>query len=169
TYMRTDSTNLSETALTAAREQARQLYGPEYVPDRPRVYRKKVKNAQEAHEAIRPAGDTFRTPGEVRGELDADSYRLYELSWQRTVASQMADARGTSATIRIGGTSSGGENVEFSASGKVITFPGFLRAYVEGADDPDAELEDRERRLPDVREGDPLATQELNPRGHTTS
>ncbi|ABW09775.1 DNA topoisomerase I [Parafrankia sp. EAN1pec] len=169
TYMRTDSTNLSETALVAARDQARTLYGAEYVPDRPRVYAKKVKNAQEAHEAIRPAGDHFRTPGEVRSELDGDSFRLYELIWQRTVASQMADARGTSATIRLGATSSSGEDAEFSASGKVITFPGFLRAYVEGADDPDAELEDRERRLPDVRRGDPLATRTLTPRGHTTS
>ncbi|KDA43240.1 type I DNA topoisomerase [Frankia sp. BMG5.23] len=169
TYMRTDSTNLSKTALTAARAQAASLYGPEYVPARPRTYAKKVKNAQEAHEAIRPAGDHFRTPGEVRGELDVDSYRLYELIWQRTVASQMADARGTSATIRLGATSSAGEDAEFSASGKVITFPGFLRAYVEGADDPDAELEDRERRLPDVRQGDPLTTRSLTPRGHTTS
>jgi len=169
TYMRTDSTNLSETALAAAREQARQLYGAEYVPDKPRVYTKKVKNAQEAHEAIRPSGDTFRTPGEVRRELDADGFRLYELIWQRTVASQMADARGTSATVRISGKSSANEDAEFAASGKVITFPGFLRAYVEGADDPDAELEDRETRLPDVRQGDPLTTRGLNPRGHTTS
>ncbi|WP_163548081.1 type I DNA topoisomerase [Candidatus Frankia nodulisporulans] len=169
TYMRTDSTNLSETALTAARAQAESLYGAEYVPAQPRTYTKKVKNAQEAHEAIRPAGDHFRTPGEVRGELDTDSYRLYELIWQRTVASQMADARGTSATIRLGATSSTGENAEFSASGKVITFPGFLRAYVEGADDPDAELEDRERRLPDVRQGDALAVRSLTPRGHATS
>ncbi|WP_066065164.1 type I DNA topoisomerase [Frankia sp. EI5c] len=169
TYMRTDSTNLSETALAAARDQARTLYGAEYVPDRPRIYAKKVKNAQEAHEAIRPAGDHFRTPGEVRPELDGDSFRLYELIWQRTVASQMADARGTSATIRLGARSTAGEDAEFSASGKVITFPGFLRAYVEGADDPDAELEDRERRLPDVRQGDALATRTLTPRGHTTS
>jgi DNA topoisomerase-1 len=169
TYMRTDSTNLSETALAAARDQARTLYGPEYVPDRPRTYAKKVKNAQEAHEAIRPAGDSFRTPGQVRGELDGDGYRLYELIWQRTVASQMADATGTSATIRLGATTSAGEDAEFSASGKVITFPGFLRAYVEGADDPDAELEDRERRLPDVRAGDPLAARSLTPRGHSTN
>ncbi|WP_045876658.1 type I DNA topoisomerase [Pseudofrankia sp. DC12] len=169
TYMRTDSTNLSETALAAAREQARQLYGPEYVPEKPRVYTKKVKNAQEAHEAIRPSGDTFRTPGEVRRELDTDGFRLYELIWQRTVASQMADARGTSATVRLGGKSSTNEDAEFAATGKVITFPGFLRAYVEGADDPDAELEDRETRLPDVRQGDPLATRGLNPRGHSTS
>jgi DNA topoisomerase-1 len=169
TYMRTDSIALSETAVTAARSQASQLYGPEYVPEKPRSYSRKVKNAQEAHEAIRPAGDTFRTPGEVAGQVNSDEFRLYELIWQRTVASQMADATGTSATIRLGATSSSGENAVFSASGKVITFPGFLRAYVEGSDDPDAELEDRERRLPPVREGDRLDVRSLDPRGHSTS
>jgi DNA topoisomerase-1 len=173
TYMRTDSTSLSETAIAAARDQARQLYGPEYVPERPRTYSRKVKNAQEAHEAIRPAGDTFRTPGQVAGQLNGDEFRLYELIWQRTVASQMADATGTSATVRLSATvGSGpdeGSDAVFQASGKVITFPGFLRAYVEGSDDPDAELEDRERRLPPVREGDRLTTRELTPRGHTTS
>ncbi len=169
TYMRTDSTALSETAITAARTQAAQLYGPDHVPDKPRSYSRKVKNAQEAHEAIRPAGDAFRTPGEVSGSLKGDEFRLYELIWQRTVASQMADATGTSATIRLGATSSTGEDAELSASGKVITFPGFLRAYVEGSDDPDAELEDRERRLPAVRPGDALVTRELTPKGHSTS
>jgi DNA topoisomerase-1 len=169
TYMRTDSIALSETAVTAARSQAAQLYGAEYVPDRPRSYSRKVKNAQEAHEAIRPAGDTFRTPGEVAGSLNSDEFRLYELIWQRTVASQMADATGTSATIRLGATSSSGEDAVFTASGKVITFPGFLRAYVEGSDDPDAELEDRERRLPPVQEGDRLDVRSLEPRGHATS
>ena len=122
------------------------LYGAEYLPDVPRRYDSKVKNAQEAHEAIRPSGDRFRTPAQTG--LTGDEFRLYELIWQRTVASQMADATGTSATIRMGATSSAGEDAVFSASGKVITFPGFLRAYVEGSDDPDAELEDRERRLP---------------------
>jgi DNA topoisomerase-1 len=169
TYMRTDSIALSETAVAAARAQAAHLYGPEYVPDQPRTYTRKVKNAQEAHEAIRPAGDTFRTPGEVAGSLNSDEFRLYELIWQRTVASQMADATGTSATVRLGASSSAGEDAVFSASGKVITFPGFLRAYVEGSDDPDAELEDRERRLPPVREGDRLDADELEPRGHSTS
>jgi DNA topoisomerase-1 len=173
TYMRTDSTALSETAVNAARNQARQLYGPEYVPERPRSYTRKVKNAQEAHEAIRPAGDTFRTPGQLAGQLNGDEFRLYELIWQRTVASQMADAVGTSATVRLAApVASGpdaGQAATFQATGKVITFPGFLRAYVEGSDDPDAELEDRERRLPPVREGDALATRELTPRGHTTS
>src|SRR3712207_2184234 len=137
--MRTDSTNLSETAVQAARQQARELYGPEYVPDAPRTYSKKVKNAQEAHEAIRPSGDVFRTPGELARELSGGELRLYELIWQRTVASQMADARGVTAIVRVGATTADGTDAEFSATGKVITFPGFLRAYVEGSDDPDAE------------------------------
>jgi DNA topoisomerase-1 len=169
TYMRTDSTTLSESALAAARDQARALYGPQYVPERPRTYTRKVKNAQEAHEAIRPAGDAFRTPSELAGELDSDGRRLYELIWQRTVASQMADATGTSASVRVGGRSHAGEDVEFAASGKVITFPGFLRAYVEGADDPDAELEDRERRLPELAEGDTVDLAELTAQGHATA
>ena len=169
TYMRTDSSNLSETAITAARQQARDLYGPEYVPDAPRRYAGKVKNAQEAHEAIRPSGDVFRTPGELAREVSGDELRLYELIWQRTVASQMADARGTSSTIRLGARTADGTDAEFTASGKVITFPGFLRAYVEGSDDPDAELETTERRLPVVTVGDALAVQELEPQGHTTS
>ena len=168
TYMRTDSTTLSEAAVAAARAQARDLYGPDYVPEQPRVYTRKVKNAQEAHEAIRPAGEHFRTPGQVAGELSADERRLYELIWQRTIASQMADARGTSVAVRLGATSTAGEDAEFSATGKVISFPGFLRAYVEGADDPAAELEDRERRLPPVAEGDQLAAVTLTPEAHAT-
>jgi len=169
TYMRTDSVNLSETAVAAARQQARQLYGPEYVPEAPRRYTSKSKNAQEAHEAIRPSGDAFRTPGELAGEVTGDEVRLYELIWQRTVASQMADARGTSASIRLGARTADGTDAEFAASGKVITFPGFLRAYVEGSDDPDAELESTERRLPRVAVGDGLAVTSLDPQGHTTS
>jgi DNA topoisomerase-1 len=169
TYMRTDSVNLSETAVAAARQQARQLYGPEYVPEAPRRYTSKSKNAQEAHEAIRPSGDAFRTPGELAGEVTGDELRLYELIWQRTVASQMADARGTSASIRLGARTADGTDAEFAASGKVITFPGFLRAYVEGSDDPDAELESTERRLPRVAGGDGLAVTSLDPQGHTTS
>ncbi|MDQ6910759.1 MAG: type I DNA topoisomerase, partial [Actinomycetota bacterium] len=141
TYMRTDSTSLSETAEKAARQQARELYGPDYVPDQPRRYQRKVKNAQEAHEAIRPAGDTFRTPDQVARELGRDELALYELVWKRTIASQMADVRGRSVQVRLGATSSGGEGAEFAATGKVIEFPGFLRAYVEGSDDPDGELE----------------------------
>ncbi len=168
TYMRTDSTNLSETALTAARQQARELYGDEYVPPEPRRYVRKVKNAQEAHEAIRPAGDAFRTPGSVADELSADEFRLYELVWQRTLASQMADAVGTSVSVRLGGTSTTGERAEFSASGKTITFPGFLRAYVESLDD-DTDRDDSERRLPRLRRDQPLNARELTPQGHTTS
>ena len=169
TYMRTDSTTLSETALTAARTQARELYGAEYVPDAPRRYERKVKNAQEAHEAIRPAGDSFRTPASLRGELSSDEYRLYELIWQRTVASQMADAVGRSVTVRVGGASSSGEDVEFSASGKVITFPGFLRAYVEETEDDTAERDDRETRLPHVEHAQPLTANRIEPQSHSTS
>ena len=166
TYMRTDSTTLSNEALTAARAQARSLYGDDYVPAQPRRYDKKVKNAQEAHEAIRPAGDAFRTPEQTG--LHGDQRRLYELVWMRTVASQMTDAVGQSIVVRLGGTSSAGEDAEFGTSGRVITFPGFLRAYVEGTDDPDAELEDREIRLPALAVGDRLAVESLTPEGHST-
>ncbi|HEX9529782.1 MAG TPA: type I DNA topoisomerase [Acidimicrobiales bacterium] len=167
TYMRTDSTTLSSTAMDAARSQARALYGPDYVPDSPRRYEKKVKNAQEAHEAIRPAGEVFRMPDEAG--LNGDEARLYELIWKRTVASQMADARGQSAQVRLGGVApDGGEDVELAASGKVITFPGFMRAYVEGADDPDAELEDQEVRLPAMRQGDAVSTVAVEAKTHTT-
>ncbi|GAB2572932.1 type I DNA topoisomerase [Streptomyces capparidis] len=166
TYMRTDSVTLSETAVAAARSQVRQLYGPDYLPDTPRTYTGKVKNAQEAHEAIRPSGDRFRTPAETR--LSGDEFRLYELIWMRTVASQMKDAVGQSVTVRVGGRSADGRDAEFSASGKIITFHGFLKAYVEGRDDPDAELDDRERRLPQVAEGDPLTADEISADGHST-
>ncbi|BFV58449.1 type I DNA topoisomerase [Kitasatospora sp. CMC57] len=166
TYMRTDSTTLSETAITAARTQVTQLYGADYLPDAPRTYASKVKNAQEAHEAIRPSGDRFRTPAETG--LSSDEFRLYELIWMRTVASQMKDAVGKSVTVKVGGRAATGQDVEFSASGKIITFHGFLKAYVEGADDPNAELDDRERRLPQVTEGDALAAEQLNPEGHST-
>jgi len=173
TYMRTDSTSLSETALNAARTQAAQLYGPEYVPDQPRRYAKKVKNAQEAHEAIRPAGDSFRMPEQVAREVAPDEAALYELVWKRTIASQMADVRGKSVQVRITGRSSSdgtapAQDAEFSAGGKVIEFPGFLRAYVEGSDDPDAELEDREVRLPALTVGDTVAAEALEPKDHST-
>jgi DNA topoisomerase-1 len=167
TYMRTDSTTLSEEALNAARTQARALYGDQFVPTAPRRYDKKVKNAQEAHEAIRPAGDTFRTPEQTN--LTGDQRRLYELVWMRTVASQMADAVGQSMAVRLGAVSSDGRDALFATSGRVITFPGFLRAYVEGSDDPDAELEDREVRLPALAVGDALSVIELEAEGHTTS
>lgn len=166
TYMRTDSTTLSDSAVKAARSQVRDLYGGDYLPDKPRVYAKKVKNAQEAHEAIRPSGDTFRTPAQTG--LSGPEFRLYELVWKRTVASQMKDAVGESVTVRIEGTSSDGEVAEFTATGKTITFHGFLKAYVEGSDDPAADLDDRERRLPVLEEGDPLKAQNLEPEGHST-
>src|SRR6516225_583670 len=159
TYMRTDSTTLSDEALTAARTQARQRYGAENVPDAPRRYERKVKNAQEAHEAIRPAGETFRTPEEVGRRLSGDELRLYEMIWMRTVASQMNDATGTSAQVRLTATvpegSAAGEEAEFSASGRVITFKGFLEVYEEGRDDdePDADSAE-ERMLPALAEGD---------------
>ena len=166
TYMRTDSTTLSETAVAAARAQVTQLYGADYLPPQPRTYAGKVKNAQEAHEAIRPSGDRFRTPAETG--LTGDQFKLYELIWKRTVASQMKDATGNSVTVKIGGTAADGRDVEFSASGKTITFHGFLKAYVEGADDPNAELDDRERRLPQVAEGDALSAEEITVDGHAT-
>ena len=169
TYMRTDSTTLSESAIAAARTQARQLYGEEYVSPSPRQYTRKVKNAQEAHEAIRPAGETFATPDAVRRELDGDDFRLYELIWQRTVASQMADARGTTLSLRIDGVS-GDQQVVFSASGRTLTFPGFLKAYVETVDElAGGEADDAERRLPHLRQGQRVDATELTPDGHATN
>jgi DNA topoisomerase-1 len=168
TYMRTDSTALSEAAVAAARTEVAERYGAEYVPRSPRVYRSKVKNAQEAHEAIRPAGDRFRSPEQVAGEVERDEARLYDLIWKRTIASQMADATGESVAVRLGGTASSGRDAEFATSGRVISFPGFLRAYVEGSDDPDADLEDRERRLPALAEGEGVTAEDLEAKGHET-
>lgn len=171
TYMRTDSTVLSNEALSAARSQAAELYGPQYVPDKPRLYASKSKNAQEAHEAIRPAGDRFRTPAQVSGRLRGDDFRLYELIWKRTVASQMADARGSTASVRLAATASDGQDAEFSASGTVITFRGFLAAYEEGRDEVrgDGDGADAERRLPQLAVGDGVSTRELEVSGHETS
>jgi DNA topoisomerase-1 len=166
TYMRTDSVTLSQTALNAARSQARQLYGAEYVPAAPRIYDSKVKNAQEAHEAIRPAGDAFKTPAQSR--LSGDEMRLYELVWKRTVASQMRDATGESVSVRLTGASSSGEQADFGASGKVIAFHGFLKAYVEGSDDPDAELDDNQRRLPPLAERDGVNVVRMDVAEHAT-
>jgi DNA topoisomerase-1 len=168
TYMRTDSVNLSDTAIAAARAQIAELYGDRFVPPQPRHYRGKVKNAQEAHEAIRPAGDTFRTPGEVAGGLSAEELRLYELIWQRTVASQMTDAVGSSVSVRIRATSTAGEVCDFAATGKTITDPGFLKAYVESSDDAEAEAEDVERRLPSLVKGQPLVAEALEATDHRT-
>lgn len=170
TYMRTDSTTLSESAINAARNQARQLYGDEYVHPSPRQYTRKVKNAQEAHEAIRPAGDTFATPGALHRELDGDEFRLYELIWQRTVASQMADARGTTLSLRIAGTAADGREVIFTASGRTITFPGFLKAYVETVDElAGGEADDAESRLPQLRQGQRVDATQLTADGHNTN
>jgi DNA topoisomerase I len=170
TYMRTDSTTLSESALTAAREQVASLFGADYVPPEPRRYERKVKNAQEAHEAIRPSGDRFRTPQDVKSELSADEHLLYELIWMRTIASQMKDAQGQTVSLRIAADSSANESVEFGASGTVITFRGFLAAYEEGRDaDRAAQEEDEERRLPNLSEGDSVELRALEPQGHETS
>jgi len=166
TYMRTDSVTLSETAITAARAQVRELYGDDFLPDKARTYTSKVKNAQEAHEAIRPSGNSFRTPASAG--LTGDEFRLYELIWKRTVASQMKDATGSSVTIRVSGAANDGRVAEFTSSGKVITFHGFMKAYVEGSDDPDAQLDDQDRRLPDVTEGQSLRAAELSAEDHTT-
>ncbi len=165
TYMRTDSTALSDQAVRAARSQIGRMYGDDYLPDQPRSYRNKVKNAQEAHEAIRPAGDRMRTADDLQRELKgSDEFRLYDLIWKRTVASQMADARIRRVTLRLAATSTSGEAVVFQATGRTIEFPGYLRAYVEGADDPDAELEDRESLLPLVEEGQRVDCTELRAR-----
>lgn len=170
TYMRTDSTTLSQSAIDAARNQARQLYGEEYLHPTPRQYTRKVKNAQEAHEAIRPAGDVFQTPGQLHGALDTDEFRLYELIWQRTVASQMADARGTTLSLRISGAASSGEQVVFNASGRTITFAGFLKAYVESIDEQaGGEADDAESRLPNLQQGQRVDAKELTADGHNTS
>jgi DNA topoisomerase-1 len=168
TYMRTDSTTLSASALKAARAQAAELFGAEFVPEKPRQYERKVKNAQEAHEAIRPSGDSFRTPQQLQKELSRDEHALYELIWIRTLASQMEDAKGQTVSLRIAGTSSADENVEFGASGTVITFRGFLAAYEEGRDETEAK-DDDERRLPNLAEGDAVTLKELQPQGHETN
>jgi DNA topoisomerase-1 len=161
--MRTDSTNLAQVAVDAARDLVEAEYGRQFLPDSPRVYRSKVKNAQEAHEAIRPAGHPFKLPEAIKPELNYDQFRLFDLIWKRTIASQMADATGHMITLTIEG---GG--AVFQVSGKTIDFPGFLRAYVEGSDDPEAELANQERLLPAVRIHDPLEARELQTKGHAT-
>ncbi len=166
TYMRTDSVALSETAVVAARAQAAEVYGAETVPEQPRSYARAVANAQEAHEAIRPAGDTFRTPQEVQ-ELGRDERALYELIWKRTIASQMKDAAGHTVKIRLGATTEAGEDAEFRAAGTVITFPGFLLAYESGKDEPGDDEE--ERRLPQLEVGQTIEATTLEPEGHETT
>jgi DNA topoisomerase I len=169
TYMRTDSTTLSEQAIRNSRDLIRKLYGQEYLSGEPRQYKTTVKNAQEAHEAIRPAGERFELPEELRDVLDAQELKLYELIWKRTMACQMAESRGQRVSIQIeGNPEGGGEPGTFQASGKTIEFPGYLRAYVEGADDPEAELADKEILLPPLATGDPLECLGLEPKGHAT-
>ncbi len=171
TYMRTDSTTLSDTAVRAARAEVRKQFGDDYLPDAPRTFSKKVRNAQEAHEAIRPAGDSFRHPDEVAGELPRSEARAYEMIWQRTVASQMNDAVGETVQIRITGISDGAgvsREVTFASSGTVITHQGFRRVYVEEVDDRDADPDADEGLLPPVAVGDPVAVVEVTPEGHTT-
>ncbi|MCP2326337.1 DNA topoisomerase-1 [Hamadaea flava] len=167
TYMRTDSVNLSESALTAARSQIAELYGPASVPPQARRYTGKVKNAQEAHEAIRPAGEHFRTPGDVARELSVEEFKLYELIWKRTLASQMTDAIGNSVSARIRAISTSGEEADFAASGTTITEPGFLRVYVESSDD-ETEDTDGESKLPQLVKDQKLTEKSLTPIGHTT-
>jgi DNA topoisomerase-1 len=169
TYMRTDSTTLSATALDAARRLVTERYGAEYLPGSPRTYGK-VEGAQEAHEAIRPSGDEFTDIEVVKKAFGptSDEARVYELIWKRTVASQMKDAKGESVQVRLAATATTSERVLFAASGKTITFPGFLRAYVEGSDDPDAALDDQETHLPQMEEGDEITTHELEAKGHET-
>jgi DNA topoisomerase-1 len=181
TYMRTDSPTLSQQAITAARTQASKLYGPETVPDKPRLYSGKNKSAQEAHEAIRPSGDTFRTPSELQGTLRGNDWKLYDLIWKRTVASQMADAKGSTATVTIAATRSEGslatteatgpiQVAEFSASGTVITFRGFMHAYEEGHDEERNEsAEPVEAKLPLLTADQALTLLEIEAKGHETS
>jgi len=168
TYMRTDSNTLSKEAVSAARRQVAELYGQDYLPEKPRIFTSKSKNAQEAHEAIRPAGEVFRTPSSLRGELDRDQQRLYEIIWKRTLASQMRDATGKRTTISLKGDGGADGPAIFTATGKVITFPGFLRAYVEGSDDPGAELADQEAVLPALSTGDLVETEGFEPTQHST-
>jgi DNA topoisomerase-1 len=163
TYMRTDSTNLAKAAIEDARRLVAEEYGNEYLPAEARVYKSTVKNAQEAHEGIRPAGHPFELPGLLRNELNADEFKLFEMIWKRTMASQMADARGRRITITIEG-----EGCVFEVSGKTIDFPGYLRAYVEGSDSPEAELADQETILPHVDIGETLRCLEMTAKEHNT-
>ena len=174
TYMRTDSTTLSDTALSAARREITGRYGAQYLPDAPRTYAKKVKNAQEAHEAIRPAGESFRHPDEVTRQVNADQAAVYRLIWQRTVASQMTDATGETVTVRLAAPLAadvvGGrwQEAELATSGTVITHAGFRLAYVEDVDEGEAAADDQERQLPAMAEGDAVGVEDVRAAGHTT-
>ncbi|MDR6691581.1 DNA topoisomerase-1 [Microbacterium sp. 1154] len=167
TYMRTDSVALSGQAISAARAQAVSLYGDKAVPANPRVYKSKSKNAQEAHEAIRPSGETFRTPASLASSLDRDEQKLYDLIWKRTVASQMADAKYETTTVTLT-VKADAQVAEFTASGTVYTFKGFLEAYEEGADEKRND-DDADQSLPAVAVGDSLSVSDVEPKGHSTS
>jgi len=178
TYMRTDSPSLGQQALSAARTQAAALYGAETVPDAPRAYKGKSKNAQEAHEAIRPSGDTFRTPPSLASSLRGNDFKLYDLIWKRTVASQMKDATGSTASVTIAAgptqtsehPAASGALAEFSASGTVITFRGFMLAYEESKDEErNTEVTATESKLPPLEEGQTLALLDLEAKGHETT
>jgi DNA topoisomerase-1 len=176
TYMRTDSPSLSQQAINAARSQASQLYGADTIPEKPRLYSGKGKNAQEAHEAIRPAGEVFKTPNEVSSVLRGNDFRLYDLIWKRTVASQMADARGSTATVTIAAGPvtvaelGGATTAEFAASGTVITFRGFMHAYEESRDEErNATAEPAEAKLPPLKEGQALTAADVTAAGHDTT
>ncbi len=169
TYMRTDSPSLSTQAMNAARTQAIAMYGADQVSESPRLYAGKSKNAQEAHEAIRPSGDVFKTPAELASVLRGEELKLYELIWKRTVASQMADAKGQTATVTVGVTPAGGELAEFTASGTVITFRGFLNAYEESIDeDTKANESNDDAKLPAMTEGQTLVLADIEAKGHET-
>jgi DNA topoisomerase I len=169
TYMRTDSINLSAQAINAARAAAKSLYGADHVADAPRVYQGKSKNAQEAHEAIRPAGDTFKTPGELAPELSRDEFSLYDLIWKRTVASQMADAKKMQMRVDFDATTSDKKATIFRANGSVITFPGFLAAYDDIVDEnTKVDEEATDKRLPAMSVGQSIKVSEYNCEGHDT-
>ena len=171
TYMRTDSPSLSQQAIQAARSQAAAMFGTEMVAAAPRIYTGKSKNAQEAHEAIRPAGEVFRTPAEVASQLSGRAYDLYELIWRRTVASQMQDAKVSTTTAKIQVAPVTGKSLEFSASGTVVTFRGFLAAYEEGHDESrnEDESDERESKLPNLSVGQRLTIDDIFAKDHSTS
>ncbi len=170
TYMRTDSVSLSDTALAAARSSIAARFGAEYLPDAPRTYRSRSRTAQEAHEAIRPAGDSWRSPEDLRGELRGDELRVYELVWQRAVASQMPDARGQTVTARLGASTSAGEATGWTASGRTVTFAGWQAVYGYGGDDDaDTAGDSTSPRLPELREGSDLGPAVVEAAGHSTS
>jgi DNA topoisomerase-1 len=167
TYMRTDSVALSTEAIDASRRSIRELFGPEYVPPAPRQYQSRVKNAQEAHEAIRPAGDRWATPESLAANLGPDEARVYDLIWKRTLACQMPDARGRRLSAKIG-ADAGGREAVFAASGTVIEFPGFRQVYAEVQEDTEGDPAERQGNLPPLRRGDAVRARKINAEGHVT-